>query len=313
MNKSYTDIEIKTKAIYVEQHKNYYNDSTIFNRHLAAAQDLATYDLPENFFKGKSVLDAGCGNSGYFQLAMFNLGAKKVTCLDIGEEWKLELSKILLQKKIPDGFCDFISGSTTRMPFKDESFDFVASNGVLMHLETIEMADEAIAELSRVAKKGGVVYSHIGIDKPGIVDRYIVKALRSAYQEDEEFRSFIDTINPKLINSAILEFFNKCSKYDPRLAEIPEDLLDSLITLDSTTFWQNMLQVPIQQGPKLSEQWGMKTMSKHGLENIRRPAGTYWIRNDFRRYLAPIHFSLDSSLARLFYGNGHVKLIADKP
>jgi len=58
MNKSYTDIEIKTKAIYVEQHKSYYNDSTIFNRHLAAAQDLATYDLPENFFKGKSVLVA---------------------------------------------------------------------------------------------------------------------------------------------------------------------------------------------------------------------------------------------------------------
>jgi hypothetical protein len=145
------------------------------------------------------------------------------------------------------------------------------------------------------------------------VDRYIVKTLRSAYQEDEEFRSFIDTINPKFINSAILEFFNKCSKYDPRLVEISEDLLNNLITLDSTTFWQNMLQVPIQQGPKLSEEWGMKTMSKHGLKNIRRPAGTYWIRNDFRGYLAPIHFSLDSPIARLFYGNGHVKLIADKP
>jgi ubiquinone/menaquinone biosynthesis C-methylase UbiE len=41
------------------------------------------------------------------------------------------------------------------MPFKDESFVFVASNGVLMHLETIEMADEAIAELTRVTKKEG--------------------------------------------------------------------------------------------------------------------------------------------------------------
>jgi predicted RNA methylase len=51
------------------------------------------------------MLDAGCGNSGYFQLAMFNLGAKNVTCLDIGEEWKQELSKILHQKKIPDGLC----------------------------------------------------------------------------------------------------------------------------------------------------------------------------------------------------------------
>ena len=83
--------------------------------------------------------------------------------------------------------------------------------------------------------------------------------------------------------------------------------------MDSTTFLQNMLQVPIQQGPLLTEDWGRAQMQANGLVNIRRPKGIYWLRNDFRRFLSPIHFSLESELAKLFYGNGHVKLIAEKP
>jgi hypothetical protein len=89
-------------------------------------------------------------------------------------------------------------------------------------------------------------------------------------------------------------------------------LLTTLITLDTTTFWQNMLQVPVQQGPLLSEDWGRAEMEKNGLINIRRPKGSYWIRNDFRRFLAPFHYSLQSPIAKLFYGNGHVKLMAEK-
>lgn len=313
MEKKYSDIEIKTKKIYVEQHKNFLKDETIFNRHLAAAQDLLTYDLPPGFFEGKSILDAGCGNTGYFQVAMFNLGAKHITCLDIGDEWQQELIKALRQRNIPDEFYDFASGSTLDMPFPNESFDFVASNGVLMHLETIEMASQAISELTRVTKHGGVLYSHIGIDKPGIVDRYIVKALRSAYMEDDEFRNFIDNLNPDSINLELKKIYAEGIKHDPRLLNIPHKMFDDLFTLDSTTFWQNMLQVPVQIGPILSEEWGKSVMEKNGLINIRRPKGTYWIRNDFRRFLAPIHFSLDGEMAKMFYGNGHVKLIAEKP
>jgi hypothetical protein len=61
-------------------------------------------------------------------------------------------------------------------------------------------------------------------------------------------------------------------------------------------------------GPNLSEDWGRAEMSKNGLVNIRRPKVIYWLR----KHLAPIHFSLNSELAKLFYGNGHVKLTADR-
>ena len=159
---------------------------------------------------------------------------------------------------------------------------------------------------------GGVVYSHIGIDRPGIVDKYIVKALRLAYIEDEEFKQFVDMLNPEELKSEIIEIYKSCAAYDPRLLDLQDEFVSSLITLDTTTFWQNMLQVPIQQGPLLSEDWGRCAMANSGLINIRRPKGTYWIRSDFRRFLAPIHYSLSSPIAKLFYGNGHVKLIAEK-
>ncbi|MFM8719357.1 MAG: class I SAM-dependent methyltransferase, partial [Chthoniobacterales bacterium] len=139
--------------VYIEQHKNYLKDESIFKRHLATAQNVETYDLPKSYFKGRSVLDAGCGNTGYFEVAMYNLGAKSVTCLDIGEEWKEEIEKVLHKNKIPRGFCVFQSGSTTDIPFPDETFDFVVSYGVLMHLETIELASTGISELARVARK----------------------------------------------------------------------------------------------------------------------------------------------------------------
>jgi 2-polyprenyl-3-methyl-5-hydroxy-6-metoxy-1,4-benzoquinol methylase len=80
----YTEIQQRTKEIYIDQHKNYYVDDTIFQRHFNHAVDPESYDLTADFFVGKHVLDAGCGNSGYFQVAMHRLGARKVTCLDIG-------------------------------------------------------------------------------------------------------------------------------------------------------------------------------------------------------------------------------------
>lgn len=310
--KAYSSVEIQTKQIYVEQHKNYLKDESIFKRHLAAAQNLATYDLPLSYFAGKTVLDAGCGNTGYFQVAMFNLGVKSVTCLDIGEDWKAELDKILHRHNIPSGFCEYVSGSTLDLPFESNCFDFVASNGVIMHLETIEMASVALKELSRVTKRPGVLYAHIGIDKPGIVDRYIVKALRAAYQEDALFKSFIDNIDPDSINKELGDIYKVACEHDERLRSLADCFFKDLITLDSTTFWQNMLQVPVQQGPLLGEDWGRQEMSRNGLKNIRRPQGTYWVRNDFRRFLAPIHFSLSSPIAKMFYGNGHVKLTAEK-
>jgi len=308
----YSEIEQKTKDIYISQHKNYGVDDSIFQRHFSHAVDPKSYDLPADFFKGKHVLDAGCGNSGYFQVAMHALGARKLTCLDIGADWQPELEKIVIKHGVPPGFLEMVEGSTTKLPFDNDTFDFVASNGVLMHLESIEMAKTALEDLARVTTVGGILYSHIGIDKPGIVDRYIVKSLRQAYLEDSEFRSFIDNLKPVDVVSELTEIYSSAVNIDNSLNPSLLKLIGELFTLDSATFLQNMLQVPIQQGPALSEQWGIATMKDLGLVNIRRVPESYWIRNDFRKYLAPLHYRIDKPIAKLFYGNGHVKLVAEK-
>jgi hypothetical protein len=135
--------------------------------------------------------------------------------------------------------------------------------------------------------------------------------LRQAYKDDLDFKRFIDGLDLKEVVDDLLNIYQSASLHDPRVSEVVPKL-EKLITLDTITFWQNMLQVPVQQGPLLSEEWGIKIMTKYGLTNIRRPPGIYWLRNDFRAYLAPLHYFLKSSIASLFYGNGHVKLIGQK-
>ena len=311
-SQTYTDIERRTKEIYIAQHRNYIKDKTIFNRFLNVASNPATYDLPKEFFSGKTVLDAGCGNTGYFQLAMITLGVKKISCLDLGIDWIPELKNVVEEYNIKQDSIDYVEGSTTKLPFGDESFDFVASNGVIMHLETMADASVAIQELSRVTKRGGCLYIYSGVDSPGIVDRYIVPALRNAYAEDDSFRSFVDNLDHKKISDQLKQCFTEAQAFDQSISTDMIDKLQRLFTLDSSTFTQNMLQVPIQQGPSLGFDWIKAQLESLGLKNIRRVKEQYWVRNDFRKYLAPLHYYREAEISRLLYGNGHVKVVCEK-
>jgi len=309
----YSSIEKRTKEIYIAQHRNYSRDKSIFNRFLDVASDPATYDVPSNYFAGKIVLDAGCGNTGYFQVAMRALGALHVTCLDLGKDWISELSSVTDAHFLPREFLDYVDGSTTNLPFGDNSFDFVASNGVIMHLETEVDAAEAIREMGRVTKPGGSMYVYSGVDKPGIVDNYIVPALRRAYAEDRDFRRFVDELDHRRVAEELKVSFAEARKYDKSLPKAIIGSIDRLITLDTTTFLQNLLQVPVQQGPRLGWEWVSGQLKALGFVNIRRVQERYWVRNDVRKFLAPLHYFRQRELAGLLYGGGHVRVMADKP
>jgi len=309
---NYSSLEKKTKKIYIKQHRNYSKDKTIFNRFLTVASDPSTYGLKREYFVGKSVLDAGCGNSGYLQIAMKLLNASKVTCLDIGKDWIPELKRVINKYNFSKDSFEYIEGSITKLPFKDQSFDLVVCNGVIMHLKSPDNAILAIRELSRVTRTGGFLYIYSGVETPGIVDRYIVPALRRAYMEDNNFKKFIDTINYKKITAELKETYGKALAFDKSIKKSFIECIDDLFTLDSQTFTQNMLQVPIQQGNKLGFNWLKTQLKSCGLKNIRRIKERYWIRNDYRKYLAPIHYYKKNNISKLFYGDGHVKVIAQK-
>jgi ubiquinone/menaquinone biosynthesis C-methylase UbiE len=94
------------------------------------------------------VLDDGCGG-GRYTMALKALGVKKITGIDISQN-----SVNLAQKMSPfkKSEVNFIQGSVLKLPFKNNSFDFVFSNGVLHHTESTE---KGLSELYRVLKPGG--------------------------------------------------------------------------------------------------------------------------------------------------------------
>ena len=107
-------------------------------------------DLMLDFLKpapGEIVLDAGCG-TGVFTRDILSAGSKVVG---------LDVSFPMLrraQKKAGGFHFHPIKGDISILPFREESFDKVVS---ITALEFIADAKSAVAELFRVAIRGGVV------------------------------------------------------------------------------------------------------------------------------------------------------------
>jgi ubiquinone/menaquinone biosynthesis C-methylase UbiE len=111
-------------------------------RHMAVA------DMPLENLRGKRVLEIGPGAGGHS--ALFARHGAKVTAIDITQvraDATAQKFKILGA----DG-CVAIQGDAEDLPFDDDAFDIVYSNGVLHHTPSTETAlDEAL----RVLKPGG--------------------------------------------------------------------------------------------------------------------------------------------------------------
>ena len=103
-----------------------------------------------NWFKDKVCLDAGCG-FGRAAYSLARLGAKKVYGVDIGERCVEETKKAT--NNLPN--VKIIKGSVLNLSFGDNFFDFVYCSGVL---GCVTDFDKGFQELSRVLKKGGVLF-----------------------------------------------------------------------------------------------------------------------------------------------------------
>ena len=104
------------------------------------------------YFKGKKCLDLGCGG-GRYSIALSLLGAEHVTGVDVSEtgiaDAKMRAEKLNITN------ADFVVYEGDILPFEDETFDCVIWSGVLMHMENPELA---MQEVSRIVKKGGMIY-----------------------------------------------------------------------------------------------------------------------------------------------------------
>lgn len=97
--------------------------------------------------KGKKLLDIACG-TGVLTEQFVRMGAD-VTAIDLTDK------AVELTKKRLDLYhlqANVIQGDAQKMPFEDNSFDFVCAWGCLMHMPETE---QAIAEIHRILKPGG--------------------------------------------------------------------------------------------------------------------------------------------------------------
>jgi len=122
-------------------------------------------------FENKLALDDGCGG-GRYTLALNKMGFKEVYGLDWSEtniktaNYRKELKNIQN--------VQYVQGDVLNLPFDDEKFDFVFSNGVLHHTVSIE---NGLREIFRVMKKGAQGFLYL-IEKPGGVHWDTVELLR---------------------------------------------------------------------------------------------------------------------------------------
>ena len=100
-----------------------------------------------NEFKGARLLEFGCGMGT--DLLQFARGGARVTGADLTPR-SIEISK--KRFSLYDMPASFVITDGERLPFADESFDVVYSNGVLHHTPE---TDVAVAEAHRVLKPGG--------------------------------------------------------------------------------------------------------------------------------------------------------------
>ena len=136
-------------------HKSYFEEA----KNLLATR-LTRNNLTFTNLDKMSLLDQGCGG-GRYTMAWRLIGVGKAVGLDFSEigiedaKRRAELANV--------NNIEFVQGSVLEMPFEDNSFDIVYSNGVLHHTENWR---KGIAEQLRVMKSGGWGWQYL-IENPG--------------------------------------------------------------------------------------------------------------------------------------------------
>jgi ubiquinone/menaquinone biosynthesis C-methylase UbiE len=107
------------------------------------------------------VLDAGCGNGNLLVRALKNkkiqAKAKRGGLQFIGMDFSGNMLGRAALRTGGDDRTGFLQGSVTGLPFRDLSFEWVVSSGVLTCLPNTQAATRALQEFYRVLKPEGIL------------------------------------------------------------------------------------------------------------------------------------------------------------
>jgi len=106
---------------------------------------------------GQRTLDVGCG-LGYAVVQYASRFAIEAHGIDYAENMVVGAKQLAANHKPPlKGTIAFHHASVTRLPFPDNHFDVVSSSRCLMALLDWEIQKQALVEIHRVLKPGGVL------------------------------------------------------------------------------------------------------------------------------------------------------------
>ena len=301
-------IEKETRKIYQAQHARRVQNEVAFKR-IWNQYESDSFGIPASWFHGKKVLDAGCGNVGTMIMRLIALGAERVTGLDLGDEWIPHFRSSLEKRGFGSSNVECVSGSLLQMPFSDHSFDFVSVDGVLIHLADMDLVKQGFNEAARTVKPGGFLFTSWG-PCGGLVQGTIFPAIRSHYQTNSDFRNLIDNLSVDVVHSIIDKICDDGLKHANQ--DLGREYLKSLFGEDYCLYLMNYIQAPSWLSNECTPQFVEVLYANHGFINIKR-LNSYVIRTDIRKYEAPLHFDRDHPAAKVLYGEGYVKYVAQSP
>ncbi len=116
---------------------------------------LAANGIAEDAFAGKRCFDAGCGG-GRATILMAEAGASEVVAFDLSET-NVNTTRMRAEQRGLDNVT-VVQGSLLDIPYEDESFDVVWSNGVLHHTGD---TDGSLLEFARLCKPEGWMWLYL--------------------------------------------------------------------------------------------------------------------------------------------------------
>ena len=111
------------------------------------------FSTEEDMFKGKTIVDIGCGAAGK-SLYYASRGANKVIGVEILEKYEEEAAALANELGLSDKFS-FVCADAANLPFDDNSVDTIIMNDAMEHVANPEAV---IDECLRVLSKGGRLF-----------------------------------------------------------------------------------------------------------------------------------------------------------
>ena len=124
-------------------------------------------EINKNLKKNSRILDVGCGFFGGFLPFIHKHKFNNLYACDINPNTIINLKKNYKFIKVKKGSC-------LKLPYPDNSFDFIVCYGVIHHTHNYSLA---IKELSRILKKDGVIFLGVYAFYNSLFE-YLIRAFR---------------------------------------------------------------------------------------------------------------------------------------